>query len=61
MKLFIYILLFITSLKADDDATTLEIIDFTADVVANYFLTIFVFYTAIITPFFVAFSLITKR
>jgi len=58
----IYILFFISaiSLLADDE-TTLEIIDFTADVVANYFLTIFVFYTAIITPFFVAFSLITKR
>jgi len=60
MKYFIYILLFSVSLFADDE-TTLEIIDFTADVVANYFLTIFVFYTAIITPFFVAFSLITKR
>jgi len=60
MRLVIYFVLFSVSLYADDE-TTLEIIDFTADVVANYFLTIFVFYTAIITPFFVAFSLITKR
>jgi len=62
MKIFLILFLFSFSLFADDDdGTTIAIIDLTADVVANYFLSIFIYYTAIITPFFVAFSLITRK
>ena len=58
--LFILLLITLSVYADDDDGTTIAIIDLTADVVANYFLSIFIYYTAIITPFFVAFALITK-
>ena len=63
MKILFIFLSIVISIYADDDdnATTIAIIDLTGDVVGNYFLSIFIYYTAIITPFFVAFGLITKN
>lgn len=59
--LFIFLSIVISVYADDDNATTIAIIDLTGDVVGNYFLSIFIYYTAIITPFFVAFGLITKN
>jgi len=52
--------MFIFNLYAEDDLN-ITIVDFTADSVSNYFISIFMWYTVVLLPFFVAIAIIHNQ
>jgi len=56
-KLILLLLIFFSNVYASDDLNV-TIVDFTPDVVTNYFISIFMWGTVLILPFIIAIALI---